>query len=157
MREIVRTADTIVVPGRDRSLTFRSRRVTLDDGTWVAHESRGGSLSSVWAVDLGDRFVEVVHLGGGPLGGELVVVVPDADTVLLGDLVSEPAGEVPPSWPVAVDLAIGLTGPGTTVLASAGEVAREDLADFHQRLLGLLHPGYTGPGGTGPVTGHVHE
>ena len=99
----------------------------------------------------------LVHLGGGPLGGELVVVVPDADTVLLGDLVSEPAGEVPPSWPVAVDLAIGLTGPGTTVLASAGEVAREDLADFHQRLLGLLHPGYTGPGGTGPVTGHVHE
>ena len=47
MREIVRTADTIVVPGRDRSLTYRSRRITLDDGTWVAHESRGGSLSSV--------------------------------------------------------------------------------------------------------------
>ncbi len=146
MREILRTADTIVVTGRDRSLTYRPRRITLDDGTWVAHESRGGSLSSVWAVDLGDRFVEVVHLGGGPLGGELVVVVPDADTVLLGDLVSEPTGTVPESWPVAVDLAIGLTGPGTTIIGSSGDVPREDLADFHQRLLGLLHPDHPGMG-----------
>jgi len=139
MREIVRGPDTIVVTGRDRSLTYRPRRITLDDGTWIAHESRGGSLSSVWAVDLGDRFVEVVHLGAGPTGGELVVVVPDADTVLLGDLVSEPTGAVPASWPVAVDLAVGLTRAGSTILTTAGEVSREGLEDFHQRLLGLLH------------------
>ncbi len=141
MRQIARTGDAIVVSGRDRDLTYRSRRVTLDDGTWVAHESRGGTLSSVWAVDLGDRFVEVVHLGGGPSGGELAVVVPDADTVLLGELVSEPTGPVPPSWPVAVDLAIGLTGPATTILGATGEVSREHLAELHQRLLGLLHDG----------------
>ncbi|WP_229051416.1 hypothetical protein [Aeromicrobium sp. Leaf350] len=143
----MRRDDTIVVEGHERSLTYRPRRVTLSDGSWVAHESLGGSLSSVWAVDLGDRFVEVVHLGDGPSGGELVVVVPDADTVLLGDLVSEPTGPVPESWPVAVDLAIGLTGPGTTILGPSGEVPREDLADFHQRLLGLLHPGHPGPSG----------
>lgn len=132
-----------MVHGRDRNLTYRPRRVTLDDGTWVAHESRGGSMSSVWAVDLGARFIEVVHLGHGPVGGELVVVVPDADTVLIGDLHrpdldAEPV-TVPPSWPVAVDLALGLTGPSTTILTTSGSVGREDLQDFHQTLLGRLH------------------
>jgi hypothetical protein len=139
MREIVRGPDTVAVTGRDRTMTYRPRRITLDDGTWIAHESRGGSLSSVWAVDLGDRFVEVVHLGAGPAGGELVVVVPDADTVLLGDLVSEPAGAVPMTWAVAVDLAVGLTRADSTILTTAGQVTREELEDFHQRLLGLLH------------------
>ncbi|GAA1726594.1 hypothetical protein [Aeromicrobium alkaliterrae] len=144
MRTIVRTDDTIVVEGHDRSLTYRPRRVTLSDGSWVAHESRGGFMSSVWAVDLGDRFVEVVHLGGGPLGGELVVVVPDVDTVLLGDLAVAPAdGVVPASWPPAVDLAIGLTRPTSTIYSSAGLIAREDLEDLHQHLLGLLHAGGT--------------
>ena len=142
MRQIRRgdgPEDTVVVTGRDRSLTHRARRVTLDDGTWVAHTSRGGSMSSVWAVDLGGRFIEVVHLGHGPVGGELVVVVPDNDTVVLGELVSEPSGPVRPSWPVAVDLAIGLTRPTTTIMATERDITREELEAFHQLLLGLLH------------------
>ena len=133
--------DTVVVRGRELALTYRPRRVTLDDGTWVGHESRGGSMSSVWAVDLGDRFIEVVHLGHGPVGGELVVVIPSADTVLIGDLYTPDLEgiDVKPSWPAAVDLVLGLTRPTTTILASSGPVEREDLGDFHQRLLGHLH------------------
>ena len=46
----------------------------------------------MWATDLGDRYVEVVHLGHGPEGGELVLVVPDADTVALGDLAERRPG-----------------------------------------------------------------
>ncbi|WP_040320202.1 hypothetical protein [Aeromicrobium marinum] len=140
MREIRRVGDTVVVDGAERRLTYRPRRVTLDDGTWVAHESRGGSMASVWAVDLGDRFVEVVHLGHGPVGGELVVVVPDADQVLVGDLYLPQLPErIDPTWPVAVDLLIGMVGPGTRVLATGGPVDRDELVDFHQLLLGALH------------------
>ena len=141
MPEIVRTGETVVVRGRDQDLTYRPRGVTLSDGGWVAHESRGGFMSSVWAIDLGDRFVEVVHLGHGHSGGELVVVVPNADTVLIGDLYTPnlEGTDVKPSWPAAVDLVLGLTHPTTTILASSGPVEREDLADFHQTLLGRLH------------------
>lgn len=134
--------EVVSVTGTTRTLTYRPRRVTLSDGTFLMHESRGGTLSSVWAADLGDLFVEVVHLGHGPLGGELVLVVPDGDVVALGDLVP-PLDAVPsavtPSWPAAVDLAVGLTRPSTRILTSGGLITREDLEDFHQTLLGVLH------------------
>lgn len=134
--------EVVSVTGTTRTLTYRPRRVTLSDGTFLMHESRGGTLSSVWAADLGDLFVEVVHLGHGPSGGELVLVVPDGDVVALGDLVP-PLDAVPlavtPSWPAAVDLAVGLTRPSTRILTSSGPITREDLEDFHQTLLGVLH------------------
>src|SRR6266545_2347344 len=40
-------------------------------------------------VDLGDRTVVLRHLGRGHTDGDLVVLVPDADLVLAGDLVEE--------------------------------------------------------------------
>jgi glyoxylase-like metal-dependent hydrolase (beta-lactamase superfamily II) len=134
--------EVVSVTGSTRTLTYRPRRVTLSDGTFLMHESRGGTLSSVWAADLGDLFVEVVHLGHGPQGGELVLVVPDGDVVALGDLVPSldpPSVPVPPTWPVAVDLAVGLTRPSTRILTTAGEIDRDTLEDFHQSLLAALH------------------
>lgn len=133
--------EVVSVTGATRTLTYRPRRVTLSDGTFLMHESRGGTLSSVWAADLGDLFVEVVHLGHGPVGGELVLVVPDGDTVVLGDLVPslDPPVEVRASWPQAVDLAVGLTRSSTRILTSVGEIGRDDLEGFHQALLGVLH------------------
>ena len=130
--------DAVLVTGDDRRLTYRPRLVTLSDGTRIEHESLGGSLSSVWATDLGERYVEVVHLGPGPEGGELVLVVPDADVVVLGDLAGgEPTGATA-EWAAALDLAIGLTRPTTQILTSHGTITRDDLEDFHQRLLGVL-------------------
>jgi glyoxylase-like metal-dependent hydrolase (beta-lactamase superfamily II) len=134
--------EVVSVTGSARTLTYRPRRVTLSDGTFLMHESRGGTLSSVWAADLGDLFVEVVHLGHGPQGGELVLVVPDGDVVALGDLVPSldpPAGPVAPTWPAAVDLAIGLTRTSTRILTSGGEIDRDALETYHQTLLGVLH------------------
>src|SRR5215213_8598169 len=74
----IQTTDdgAVVVEGAERSLTYTPRLVTLDDGTTIAHESQGGDMASVWALDLGgDWFVEVAHLGDGPVGGELVMTV----------------------------------------------------------------------------------
>jgi glyoxylase-like metal-dependent hydrolase (beta-lactamase superfamily II) len=46
-------------------------------------------------VDLGDRTVELHHFGRGHTAGDLVVHVPDAGTVVVGDLVEQGA---PPSF-----------------------------------------------------------
>ena len=139
MEGIAVEGDGVVVTGGERTLTFHSRRVTVSDGTTIEHESRGGSLSSVWATDLGERYVEVVHLGHGPEGGELVLVVPDADTVALGDLAGGDPSGATAEWAAALDLAIGLARPESHILTTGGTLTRDELEDFHQRLLGVLH------------------
>ncbi len=133
--------EVVTVHGADRTLTYRPRRVTVSDGSFVMHESRGGTLSSVWATDLGDRFVEVVHLGDGPVGGELVLVVPDADTVAIGELYAPSlvTNGLRPTWPAAVDLAVGLTTASTRILSVEGPIERDELESFHQHLLRVLH------------------
>ncbi|MDQ3156355.1 MAG: hypothetical protein M3Q98_06505 [Actinomycetota bacterium] len=137
--------DGVVIEGSESSLTYSPRAVTLADGTTITHESRGGTLSSVWATDLGDCYVEVVYVGDGPHGGELVVVVPADDVIIVGDLYpGAPPSEaglenVPPTWPGAVDLAMGLTTTTTTVLTSHGQITREEFDASHQRLLGAVN------------------
>jgi hypothetical protein len=136
---------SIVVEGTERSLTYLPRLITLDDGTTVAHESQGGQMSSVWATDLGgDWFAEVAHLGDGPVGGELVMTVTHIGLdetvryVTIGDLWADdlPA-HVSPSWPVAVDLALGLMDGEVHVLGP--DITKDDVETLHQRLLGALH------------------
>jgi len=127
------------VSGSERTLTYWPRRVVIDDGTEIVHESRGGSLASAWATDLGNRYVEVIHVGDGPVGGELVLVVPDLDLVALGDLYRANPDAATPTWAEAVDLTLGLTTLTTKILSSSGSVARDELEAFHQRLLGVLH------------------
>jgi hypothetical protein len=142
---------TVVVEGTERTLTYTPRLVTLDDGTTVAHESRGGDMSSVWATDLGgDFFAEVAYLGDGPVGGELVMTVTYIGLdetlrhVAIGDLwATDLPSEVPPSWPVAVDLALGLMEGDVRLLGADGvsgaPITKADVEDLHQRLLGALH------------------
>lgn len=146
VRDIRTNADGgIVVEGDERSLTFTPRLVTLDDGTTVAHESQGGDMSSVWAADLGGGyFVEVAHLGDGPVGGELVMTVTHIGMdqtlrfVAIGDLwAAELPERVSPSWPVAVDLALGLMDGEAQLLGSG--ITKADVEALHQRLLGALH------------------
>ena len=135
----------VIVTGGERSLTFAPRRVTLDDGTVVAHESQGGEMSSVWATDLGGPFfVEVAYLGDGPVGGELVMTVTYIGMdetlrhVAIGDLwATELPSHVPPSWPVAVDLALGLMDGKVRIVGA--DITKADVEDLHQRLLGALH------------------
>jgi hypothetical protein len=136
---------SIVVDGDETSLTYTPYEIRLDDGTTVAHESRGGDMSSVWATDLGGGwFVEVAHLGDGPVGGELVMTVTwigmdeTLRHVAIGALwADELPDRVPQSWPVAVDLALGLMD-GTVEILGA-DITKDDVESLHQRLLGALH------------------
>jgi glyoxylase-like metal-dependent hydrolase (beta-lactamase superfamily II) len=83
-------------------------------------------FSSVAAVDLGDRVLELVHPGRGHTGGDLVVRVPDCDVVLAGDLVEESAAPAygadcfPLAWPDTLDMVVGLCTDRTVVVPGHG-------------------------------------
>lgn len=96
----------------------------LDPGALVA-PNRPIVLAA--AYDLGGRRVEVAHIGRGHTGADLVVVVADADLVVVGDLV-ESAG--PPvlgpdsfvhEWPITLDGVIGLMTTGTRAVPGHGD------------------------------------
>ena len=105
----------------------------FDDLVTVGHEDLDVPLAPnrpialAAAFDLGDRRVEVVHVGRGHTGADLVVVVPDADLVIVGDLVESAA---PPSlgpdsflqeWPVTLDGVVGLMTARTRAVPGHGE------------------------------------
>ena len=95
-------------------------------------------LAVAAALDLGDRRVEIAHLGRGHTDGDLVVVVPDADLIFAGDLI-ESAGlpsfgpdSVPDEWPATLDAVIGLMTAGTLAVPGHGQpIGREFV--FEQR------------------------
>lgn len=132
----------LVIAGAERSLTYTPCEITVSDGTRIEHSSRGGDLESVWAGDLGHLYVEVTHLGDGPTGGELILVVPSRDLVAIGDLYDPHPAAVVASWPVVIDLVLGLLTADTVVHTSHGEIDRDRLETFHQELLGRLHGGH---------------
>jgi glyoxylase-like metal-dependent hydrolase (beta-lactamase superfamily II) len=102
----------------------------FDDLVTVGHEDVPGPNRPIVlaaAFDLGGRRAEVAHLGRGHTGGDLVVVLPEADLVVVGDLAESAA---PPSlgpdsflqeWPVTLDGVIGLMTGDTRAVPGHGD------------------------------------
>ena len=68
---------------------------------------RTARLPTQSIMDIGGRFIELCHLGRGHTDGDLVVVVPDVDVVVAGDLVEQGAppafgDSFPIEWPETV-------------------------------------------------------
>ncbi|MDQ3628281.1 MAG: MBL fold metallo-hydrolase [Actinomycetota bacterium] len=113
------------------------------------------TFSSAWATDLGDRYVEVVHLGRGHTAGDVLVRVPDADLLCAGDLVESSA---PPSygedchpleWGATLEQVSSLIGAGTVVVPGHGPPVgrafvleqRLDIVDVGEQVRALAHRG----------------
>ncbi|MBZ5736720.1 MBL fold metallo-hydrolase [Nocardioides mangrovi] len=106
------------------------------------------TFSSAMALDLGDRFVELVHPGRGHTGGDLVVRVPDADVLLAGDLVEESAarnavpgfGEdcYPMEWPLSLDVVLSLTTGSTVVVPGHGAPVDRDFVEDQRNAIGIV-------------------
>ena len=77
-------------------------------------------------LDLGDRSVRLLHLGRGHTDGDLVLHLPEVDTLLVGDLVEEsgpPAfgsDSYPLDWAPTLDALLARTGPDTVVVPGHG-------------------------------------
>jgi glyoxylase-like metal-dependent hydrolase (beta-lactamase superfamily II) len=95
-------------------------------------------LAVATAINLGDRRVEIVHIGRGHTNGDLVVVVPDADVLFAGDLIDSaglpPVGpdSVPEEWPATLDGLIGLMTATTVAIPGHGDPVDREFV-FEQR------------------------
>jgi glyoxylase-like metal-dependent hydrolase (beta-lactamase superfamily II) len=93
------------------------------------------------SLDLGDRVVELFHLGRGHTDNDLVLHVPDADTWLVGDLVEESgppmygSGSFPLEWPGTVAALRLSLQPGATIVPGHGSPVDESfVAEQHKAL-----------------------
>jgi glyoxylase-like metal-dependent hydrolase (beta-lactamase superfamily II) len=106
------------------------------------------TFSSVLAVDLGDRLVELVHPGRGHTAGDTVIRVGDADVLFAGDLVEESASRggvpgfgddcFPLEWPATLDLVIGLLGPDAVVVPGHGLPVGKDFVQDQRSAVGVV-------------------
>jgi glyoxylase-like metal-dependent hydrolase (beta-lactamase superfamily II) len=106
------------------------------------------AFSSAAALDLGDRFVELVHPGRGHTSGDLVVRVPDADVLLAGDLVEESAARngvpgfgpdcYPLDWPLSLDIVLGLTTPASVVVPGHGAPVNREFVEDQRNAIGVV-------------------
>lgn len=102
------------------------------------------TFSSVTAIDLGDRSVELVHPGRGHTDGDLVVRIEGADVVVAGDLVEE--SEMPSygddcwpmEWPTSLDLVLNLVGPQTVVVPGHGAPVDRDFVMEQRSSIGVV-------------------
>jgi glyoxylase-like metal-dependent hydrolase (beta-lactamase superfamily II) len=104
-------------------------------------------FSMAHALDLGDRAVELLHLGRGHTDSDLVVRIPDADVVLGGDLVEESAhpwigmDSWPLEWPSTLEAVLGQLGLETMVVPGHGVVVDRAFVENQRRELGLIAEG----------------
>jgi glyoxylase-like metal-dependent hydrolase (beta-lactamase superfamily II) len=97
-------------------------------------------VHQVATLDVGGRRVELRHLGRGHTAGDLVVLVPDGNVVLAGDLVEEGAppsfgDSYPLEWPDTMAALIGLLTDDTVVVPGHGApVAKAFVQTQHAQL-----------------------
>lgn len=145
-----------VLPGQTAELQEQARVEALEEGADPRVRDiasarlvvPGRTFSSVGVVDLGDRFVELAHLGRGHTGGDAVVRVPDADVVFAGDLVEEftGGGEAPGfgpdcyplEWPATLDLLVGMLGEDSVVVPGHGLPVDRRYVDDQRGSIGLV-------------------
>ncbi|HEY0950408.1 MBL fold metallo-hydrolase [Nocardioides sp.] len=106
------------------------------------------TFSSVRALHLGERMVELIHPGRGHTAGDLVVRVPDADVMLAGDLVEESAltngvpgfGDdcYPLDWPLSLDVVLALTTPASVVVPGHGAPVDRDFVEEQRDTIGVV-------------------
>ncbi len=102
------------------------------------------TFSSVHALDLGERLVELVHPGAGHTDGDIVVRIPDADVLVAGDLVEESGPPAwgpdshPLAWPASIDLLAQLLGPDTRVVPGHGAVVDRAFVGDQRDLIGTV-------------------
>ncbi len=106
------------------------------------------TFSSAAVVDLGDRFVELLHPGRGHTAGDVLVRVGDADVTYAGDLVEESTlrGGVPGfgddcypiEWPATLDLMISMLSDTTVVVPGHGMPVDREFCSEQRNAVGIV-------------------
>jgi glyoxylase-like metal-dependent hydrolase (beta-lactamase superfamily II) len=134
---------------------FDQAEVFAHENTATAAKLTATTFALAKVIDLGDRRVELLHLGNAHTDGDVVVVVPDVDVVFVGDLVEESAppsygdDSFPLEWPETLDRVIGMLSDQTKVVPGHGAVVdaefvrdqASDLGTVANTISGLHHGG----------------
>ncbi|MGL5406368.1 MAG: MBL fold metallo-hydrolase [Propionibacteriaceae bacterium] len=102
-------------------------------------------VSIVSIVQLGNRFLEIVHPGAGHTTSDLFVTIADAKLVIAGDIVEE-AGPLHvdtdsdiAGWVKAIDMMLGTMRRDALILPGHGELMGGDIANWQRQILnGIL-------------------
>ena len=127
---------------RQRHREIAETRIVVPDQTF----------SSARAIDLGDRFVELIHPGRGHTAGDTVVRVPDVDVMFAGDLVEESArgltlgsgvpgfGEdcYPLEWTATLALMISMLTDSSVVVPGHGLPVDKDFVMEQRGSIGIV-------------------
>ncbi len=107
---------------------FTDAAVYLHENAAAEEDLDGTTFAVAKVIDLGDRRVELLHLGNAHTSGDTVVVVPDVDVYFVGDLIEESAppsygrDSFPLDWPDTIDRVIGLLSDTSKVVPGHGAV-----------------------------------
>lgn len=102
------------------------------------------TFSAAHVLDLGERRIELLHLGSGHTAGDVVVHVPDADVLLAGDLVEQSGApcygdaSFPLEWPRTLDALLGLVGGSTVVVPGHGTPVDRDFVEQQRGQIGQV-------------------
>ena len=134
---------------------FTDATVYLHENAAAEEDLSGTTFSVAKVIELGDRRVELLHLGTGHTSGDTVAVVPDVDVVFVGDLVEESAppsygdDSFPLEWPDTLGRVLGILSENTKVVPGHGAVVdvefvrnqADDLGTVANTISGLHHAG----------------
>jgi glyoxylase-like metal-dependent hydrolase (beta-lactamase superfamily II) len=134
---------------------FTDAAVYLHENAAAEEDLDGTTFSVAKVIDLGDRRVELLHLGNAHTSGDTVVVVPEVDVFFVGDLVEESAppsygdDSFPLEWPDTIDRVIGMLSDTSKVVPGHGAVVDAefvraqagDLGTVANTISGLHHAG----------------
>ena len=104
------------------------------------------TFSIAKALDLGGGvLVEMVHFGGAHTRGDVLVLVPGANVIFVGDML-ESAGDPQfdetsniRNWPTALDGVLGAANAATQFVPGHGPVVDRDFAFIQRAEIGMLH------------------
>jgi len=110
------------------------------------------TFSSARAIDLGDRFVELIHPGRGHTAGDAVIRVSDVDLLFAGDLVEESSrgmnvpgglpgfGEdcYPLEWTASLDLLISMLTDSSVIVPGHGLPVDKDFVMEQRGNIGMV-------------------
>lgn len=133
--------DLLTAP--DEGLTTAAEQHGLDPAALAVPNQ---SMVALKALDVGGRRVEVLNTGRGHTEGDVVVVVPDADVVFVGDLVEQATppwygpDSYPQDWPGSLDGVIGLLSERSTVVVGHGDpVDREFVLQTRSQIAAVAY------------------
>jgi glyoxylase-like metal-dependent hydrolase (beta-lactamase superfamily II) len=113
------------------------------------------------ALDLGNRSVEMLHLGRGHTDNDLLLHIPDARAWLLGDVIEESgppyygSGCFPLDWPVTVDRLLALVGDEDVLVPGHGRPVGKPFVQAQQEQLATVAALIRELHGTGVLAGNA--